>query len=89
MTPAEQLAKNKTRKAKVHKVKESKLVCRLFDIRKQLGLTLRDIETVTGIPNPSLSGWEHGFNVNLDKALILARFFGCKIEDLWRLKGSK
>lgn len=60
--------------------------CALRKIRKELGLTLRDVEKGSGVNLPGIWRCEIGAEVELSKALKLAKFFGVPVEQLWKLK---
>jgi transcriptional regulator with XRE-family HTH domain len=57
--------------------------CRVRELRKQAGLSLRDLEKATGLTNAAISLVERGTNPTLSTALKLAEVFGLKIEDIW------
>lgn len=45
-----------------------------------------DIATALGIHKYTISGWKKGRTTpSLEQAFKLAKFFGCKVDDLWQL----
>jgi transcriptional regulator with XRE-family HTH domain len=58
-------------------------LCRLKEFREGKGLTLRDVEVATGVPNATVSQAERGADLVLSTAMVLADFFGVSVEDIW------
>lgn len=60
------------------------LRCTLRDLRKARGLSIRDLETMTGIGRGHLSDFENGKTVmSIQTAAFLALTLDCKIDDLY------
>lgn len=57
--------------------------CRIPELRKEHGLTLRALAKITGIGNPTISFIERGTNPTLIHAMKLAKAFNKPIEEIW------
>lgn len=68
-------------KAPERKVLESKLAM----LREKHGLRLRTVAEHSGVSAATVNRAERGWLVDLRTALLLARFFECKVDDIWRL----
>lgn len=56
---------------------------RIADMRKARGLSQRELAVEIGESRRNVEDWERGANEpSLRKAVKLARFFGCTIEEL-------
>lgn len=86
MTPAESLAAAKGNKKKLTVSLKRSVVwaCGVRERRKALGLSVRDLETATGVSNPTICSIERGCDVRLKTAMTLADFFGVTVEKLWQ-----
>jgi DNA-binding XRE family transcriptional regulator len=83
MTPAEIASKAKG-DTKVWGVLENPTwKCALKQKRKQLNLTLLDVEKGCGVNITNLSRIERGSELCLSTAKSIAKFFGCSVEELW------
>lgn len=84
MTPAEKFSK-KYGKTKMAHPSGRKVVwhCRILEMRRELGLTLREIEGETGVSSAVLSTIEHGTDPQLSTASRIAAFFGKPIHEIW------
>lgn len=93
MTPAEKLAKETRRKPAKQKQapRVPKWDCRLAQIRKDLGLSMRKTSQGIGLSLPNYHAIEHGCDPQLTTADRIAKFFGKPIAELWpnRLQGAK
>ena len=60
--------------------------CRLREVRKARGLTLRDLEALTGTSKATISRWERCVtDASLVGALRLAWALGVRVEELFSL----
>lgn len=57
--------------------------CRLKEIRKESGLTLRDLEESIGVDDVTILFAEKGCGISLDTAMRIAKFFCLPIESIW------
>lgn len=74
-TPAENLASLKPAKREVSKLRE---------LRIAMNLTLKDVGSACGMSYAGLGYVERGRNPpHLEKAQLLARFFGVTVDELW------
>lgn len=81
MTPAEKLAKNKPARAN-GRIK-AVWVCRLEEIRTNLGLSTRDVAKAIGSNASNYWRIEQGAETSLTNARKIAAFFGKSIEEIW------
>lgn len=89
LTPAQRLARAKPVQRFVLKPSSSNryravLECRLFALRRGLGLTLDDVSKAVRISKAHLHQVEHGAEIGLTLAFRLASFYGKRIETLWK-----
>ena len=66
-----------------------KLLLDLRGMRLNRGITLRQIETATGISNPVWSQIERGKPPSISTALKIAAFVEMPIEKIWTLNGKR
>lgn len=85
MTPAEKLAKSKGAQQQTA-FRELPIVfeCRLKAKREALGLSQRDVCRATRLNVSTVCRVEQGVDLTLSRALRLATFFGCPIEQIWK-----
>lgn len=81
MTPAEKLAKSKPKK--FVKLRKTVHDCILYELRRELNLTIRDVSKATGLTAAGIHAIEHGSDPMLSTAFKLANFYGRKIEEIW------
>lgn len=92
MTPAEQLAKAKTRKRPPRRAAPTRKpvwTCRVRERRESLGLSLRDVAKGAGLSITALWQLEAGHDTMLTTATRLAHFFGCRVDELWPENAKK
>lgn len=88
-SPAESLANQKRERGTVRRCADKRtdriypLTCSMRARRNKLGLTLRDVGEAVGMSAAGLSVIEHGAETQMTTAIKLARFFGCKVEEIW------
>jgi DNA-binding XRE family transcriptional regulator len=88
MSKAEQVSAKK-REGTIRKMNRGgsgrKLVwnCKLHEMRDRLNLTLRDIESQTGVSSANLSTIEYGTDPQLTTAVAIADFFGVSVAEMW------
>lgn len=85
MTPAEKLAKEKGKQQQTA-FQELPIVfaCQLKAKREALGLSQRDVCRATHLNVSTVCRVEQGVDLTLSRALKLAKFFGCPVEQLWK-----
>lgn len=93
MTPAEELAACLPRRRNMHRdkpgAKRGRWQCEVRARRKALGLTLKDVQGGTGIHRTTLNDIERGLSdPRLSTALIICRFFGVDINQLWKRRDA-
>lgn len=86
MTPAEKLAKKKTRK-RAARNQANRLLgihrCNIREIREAIGITVSDAAKGAGITPAGMSVIERGSDVTLSTMKKLARFYGKSFDELW------
>lgn len=60
-----------------------RLNCKLRQFRQQRGLSQRDVALFTGVNRQTIHATETGENVTVLSGLLIARFLGVKLDDLW------
>jgi DNA-binding XRE family transcriptional regulator len=83
MTPAERLAKKRT-KSKLPKGRQPVHDCKLAELRLELGLSLKAVGEAIGMTQAGLWNIEHGTDPMLTTARKLAKFYGKTIDDIWK-----
>lgn len=62
--------------------------CRVPELRKQRGVTLRQMEEETGVSAGCISQLKDGTDVSLSTATALSKFFNVPIDQLWLDRSS-
>ena len=57
--------------------------CKVKEMRQKLGLSLRDLEELTGVSNGAISFIERGTNPTLLHAMQLSKALNVPINELW------
>lgn len=61
--------------------------CTLRDRRKEKGLTVRQLEAISGINRGTLSKYESNETImSIERAALLAILLNCKLDDLYDYK---
>ncbi len=76
-------------KALLKRPPKTRLLVDLSALRKDRGVTIRDVEKATGIPNPVVCQTELGCTPALETALRIAAFVELPVEKIWALKKAK
>jgi DNA-binding XRE family transcriptional regulator len=66
----------------------TKLLVDLAQMRRDRGISMRQVEEVIGVSNASLCQIENGCNPSLEAALAIAAFVEMPVEKIWALKGK-
>lgn len=85
MTPAERLAKAKSKSPVSNRRRIVFPITPLRRLRQSLNLTQRDVGTAIGVNCATIHDAEHGCEIALTTALALAAFFGKTVEEIWKL----
>lgn len=63
---------------------------RLRTMRKSAGLSQSQLAFLSGLSQNSISSIERGeYGISLSHALMIARVFGCHVEDIWSLDDER